>query len=276
MRKILLVADAGGEIGWGHAMRMLAVAEELAGRSGRQAVWVTETPREVHSLKPPIAIYACGPHEGMNPQHATADAVLIDLPGEESPGFWEYDANDYRLWHMVDHGTGLKGTNRICPHFGAEDRDWGPGAVVCGPRWMPLREEFIDWRPFNRHATRYDPEGKVLAYRANDAVMQEISDRGEQAHRMHGGYKWWTEKWSGAVVPASTIAYECMVLGIPVALLPLPNDQPNDVGEAMIQAGVARWWDSRHPSKVEDRIAAARAAVDGRGAERVADLLERW
>lgn len=281
MKKILLVADAGGEIGWGHAMRTLAVAEELSGRSGVQAVWVTETPKEVHSLKPPIPIYACGPHEDMSSQHGSADFVLIDLSGELYPAFGEYNSDDYRVWYMVDHGTGLQGTNRICPHFGAEERDWGPGAVVCGPRWMPLR------KPIGGNVwtgePRYSALAPVLLYRAPDGIETLLNKAARSSRRLTEGEEWWCKQWSGAIVPPSTIAYECMRLGIPVSLVQLPNDQPRDVGDAMVKAGVAdsyaksgypqRHLDSRERWKTTSRI---KRLVDGRGAERVADLLERW
>ena len=260
MRRILLVADAGGDIGWGHAMRMLAVAEELAGRSGVQAVWLTTTPAAVRQLKPPCPVELVPNTPEVVTR--TSDAFLVDLSAP-NPG-WPTEG----VWYMVDHGVGLEGTNRICPHFGAEGRDWGPGAVVCGPRWMPLRKEIVGWTDLPEDYARYDPAGGTFAYRA----PMEIQD----AHHLTEGERWWERKWSLAIVPPSTIAYECMALGIPIALLPLPNDQPDDVGVAMHDAGVARAL-HRDGRYVDTYMAErARAAVDGRGVERVADLLERW
>lgn len=261
MKRILLVADAGGEIGWGHAMRTLAVAEELVQRSGVQAVWVTNTPREVHSLKPPVPVSERG---------LPGDVWLLDI-GKSYP---HPLPSDVAVWNMIDHGVGVEGTNRICPHFGAEERDWGPGAVVCGPRWMPLRKELVGYPLELGHPPEYyprdgyDAEEQVLAYRGPGGIPR--------AHDLSGGEVWWERKWSRAIVPPSTIAYECMALGIPVSLVPLPNDQPRDVGAAMVKAGVARWFGTGAKRPVVPMAEAARAAVDGLGASRIADLLERW
>ena len=275
MKRILLVADAGGDIGWGHAMRTLAVAEELSGRQGVTAVWVTATPKEVHSLTPPIPIDGGGygnmaRHVDL---HRAFDSALIDLPGGHS---CPLPLPHEQAWMIVDHGIGPKGTNRICPHFGAEERDWGPGAVVCGPRWMPLRKGML-WERRVFMSTRrdgYDPDGRALAYRAPSIQPQN-------AHVLSEGEEWWLRKWSRAFVPPSTIAYECMALGIPVYLADPPNNQPRHVGEAMCATGVAAWncpaaGKGRKPGKHKDRAKLARAAVDGQGASRVADLLERW
>ena len=267
MKKILLVADAGGEIGWGHGMRMLAVAEELNGRSGTQTAWLTTTPKEIRQLAPPCPVELAP----ISPEviTRTSDAFLVDLP-EPNPT-WPTEG----VWYMVDHGTGKPGSNRICPHFGAEERDWGPGAVVCGPRWMPLHKTTTPRRD------RYDATRPLLCYRTSDDTMREMSDMGWRGERIHGGYAWWEHKWAGAVVPSSVIAYECMAVGIPVMLVPLPNDQPNTIGDAMVEAGLARWFgqamfveDSR--DALGERAAKARATVDGLGASRIADLLERW
>ena len=81
------------------------------------------------------------------------------------------------------------------------------------------------------------------------------------------------------MVPPSTIAYECMAMGIPVFLPGLAKQIPerlHGIAQEMVLANVARWvdqswsWQRRHLKKLGE---AGPRAVDGRGAERVADLL---
>ena len=270
MKKILLVADAGGEIGWGHAMRTLAVAEELAQRSNVQAIWVTETPDAVRSLNPPLSVDSGGQESLENRARTGRHSALVDLPK-----LIRLPLDEKRCWYMIDHGIGFVDTNRICPHFGAEERDWGPGAVVCGPRWMPLRAGYN----YRRTVTEGTPS--VLVYRGGDRLRKEISEAGLTLSLPHldATEDWAKRRWSCAVVPASTIAYECMAMKIPVLLLSEPNDE---LAKTMVAAGAALNYSQDalrvmvEPRRKVLTADIARDHVDGGGAERVADLLERW
>jgi hypothetical protein len=261
MKNILLVADAGGEIGWGHAMRTLAVAEALVEMGQACVRWMTTTPEAIRGLNPlcPVAMWP-GPY-------AWASGLFVDglkMKENEEPR--------EETWIVVDNGNGREGYNRICPHFGAEKRDWGSGMVATGPMWMPLRHE-LAFQP-----SLYDTGGKILSYRVNlAALIKDVYPTEVIGLEELGGRSWWLEgPYRYAIVPPSVIAYECMVLGIPVYLVPLEG-QSTEIGDAMVDLGVAFWYredEKSGPNSVRDAMAKhARSLVDGRGAERVANLL---
>ena len=278
MKNILLVADAGGEIGWGHAMRTLAVAEALEGRASVR--WLTSTPKEIRGLNPPCPVD--GRMEKDELSKGAQDAVLVDRRDFQILSGGKPNPLDRRVWYMIDHGTGLPGTQRICPHFGAESRDWGPGMVATGPRWMPLRGEIRSPPGPQYNWNAYNPKGKVLTYRAGTTEPNAVILSDNPTRR------WWTQgPYRYAIAPPSTIAYECMALGIPVYVVSLEG-YPTEIGDAMVQAGVAMWYaDSQEYGGLDGVFKAkggdmtyrqimakrAREHVDGRGAERVANLL---
>lgn len=264
MKRILLVADASPGIGWGHAMRTLAIAQELEGLASVR--WATNTPEAIRGLDPPCPVggFELPPEGTRLPQIILADGVARRVT---EMGVGE--------WNVVDHGTPLEGINRICPHFGAESRDWGAGMVATGPQWMPLRREVMDYS----HII-YNADGKILTYRAgaeNIVDWKETAD--EDAVTLFDvspQFKWWEHgPYRYAIVPPSTIAYECMALGIPVLLVPLEG-QSTEIGDAMVKAGVAEWYSDAGlslPGHLDPMAELAHKHVDGRGAERVANLL---
>jgi len=260
--RILLVADGGGKLGWGHAMRTLAVAQELKDRANVAVRWATSTPSAIRGLGPP-----CPVSEWPGPK-TWATSLFVDGAFTMKPDGEPRD----QTWVMVDHGTGPEGYNRICPHFGAASRGWRSGSICTGPAWMPLRRGVAFGGTADIRRNRYDKSAPVLRY--NGSGDPDLGS-------------WWFKNWSLAIVPPSVIAYECMALGIPVLLVPLPNDQPNDIVDAMVEAGVAwryhgegteNYIADKHTAKgmrksLEERATLARSYIDGRGAERIADLL---
>lgn len=273
MKNILLVADAGGEVGWGHVMRTLAVAEALEGRASVR--WLTSTPEAIRGLDPPCPVGTKS--EGVGQLAWTEPSAWVLTDGKPTEELAEERAC---AWEVVDFGTGEGRLSRICPHFGAESRDWGSGMVATGPRWMPLRRDFVrdaqidcDWLDLNYEP--YAKDGKLLTYRA-DAVNALAGMPDKDVVSLFDvnakDRKWWTEgPYRYAIVPPSTIAYECMALGIPVLLVPVEG-QSREIGDAMVAAGVAYWY-SDGGGDLEPIAKRARKHVDGWGAERVANLL---
>ena len=262
MKRILLVADGGGKLGWGHAMRTLAVAHAIKDRANVALRWATSTPSAIRGLDPPCPVLAYK-HTGLNLDGLVedVDAALIDL---------RFPLRDYGLgaWYMVDHGTGLDGTNRICPHFGAENRDWGAGSVCTGPRWMPLRREVVlgpEWS--------YNHKAPVLTYKLPPGTVLPNNTAGIEEIEEHA--RWFERSWWFAIVPPSTIAYELMAVGVPVLLVDPPHDQPKDIGQAMVDAGVADWWHTEMwvCGAYDFQAQVDAVGIDGRGADRIADLL---
>ena len=263
---IILVADASPEIGWGHAMRTLAVAQALE-EYYVPVVWVTNTPEVIRRLGPPCPVMAKTYPNSLS--LGLPVSLFVDAPEESLWHTWAAGARNCskaRVVQMVDKdGPPLYETIwRICPHFGSEGWDWGLGAVCTGPRWMPLRRELL------MSASGYGSKGRVLGYRCNRPDGEPYETYADVLE-MKGGEDWWTCDWSGVLTPAATLAYECMHLDIPVMLVPGVNDA---IGQNMVEAGVALWWakdlDTNDLSRNRDR---AMAAVDGGGAERVASLL---
>ena len=259
---IILVADASPEIGWGHAMRTLAVAQALEDR-GEPMVWVTNTLEAVRKLGPPCPVRSA---RGWNIKGG--DTVLFDLPPLPYGGKPRTAPEGTRILAMVDspEEDWPLPHIKICPHFGAESWDFGQHLVCTGPRWMPLR----DLLPFSTRHHMYNQDGPVLAYRAPKDWTLGLCAEGPEPHELAAGSgeRWWEKEWSAAVVPASTIAYECMFLGIPVLL----TGDMAGVGQGMIDAGAACFWAAPCQTSVV-RALRARHLVDGRGAGRVAALL---
>jgi hypothetical protein len=259
MNPIILVADASPEIGWGHAMRTLAVAQVLEDR-GVPMVWITNTQKEILLMKVPCPVGTEQVAKAIEGQ-----AVLIDFPVEPAMTVALEEESCTRVL-MVDEprsGIGPRAIT-VAPHFGAEDWDFGTGAVCTGPRWMPLRKEV------ESEGSGFLATARTLAYRLPEGFSWKWDN--PEVLNPGGSAGWWTKGWSLAVVPASTVAYECMALGIPVLL----TGDISGIGQAMIDAGVASYWARGVDMTPEDLRVKARIgkqAVDGGGAERVANLL---
>lgn len=277
MNPIILVADASPEIGWGHAMRTLAVAQALnqytglVGTAGNyyglSVVWATNTPEAIRKLGPPCPVSDVGARV------PSAGAThLVDLPSVAYSGTAN-SPETFRVVAMVDAPDQWLGADiRICPHFGSESWDWGLGAVCTGPQWMPLRDLITP-----HGLALYNPDAPVLAYRPPKDWTLGLCAEGAEPHQLAvgGGESWWKKAWCSAVVPASTISYECMRSGIPVVLHKEGQGEEHErIMKGMVEAGVASiWGDNVTTLTMEARAKKAHRLVDGQGAERVAGLL---
>lgn len=281
---VVLLANGGGAWGYGHLHRTLAVAEELRQREV-PVVWWTHTPKEVRQLLPPCPVEWC-PDWGRAQEWAGVGRVLyLDLAEQLVPPVHVKEllvhSNAVHLLAMVDGPEEWAGAElRVAPHFGAEAWTFlGMGAVATGPQWMPLRRSCFLERP---SGGGYESHGNLLLYRAPVGLNHLEGVRLPTHRPPEGGahpVAWWRERWRAAVVPASTIAYECMSAGVPVLLREGYNQQ---IAEAMVAANVAMWCTDHLASRqggsvarraLKSKAERAKEAVDGKGVERVVDLL---
>lgn len=286
--RVTVVAHASDEVGWGHAMRTRAVVEQLVHSAAPTLVrWATVTPEAIRALWPPCAVEKLGKDTNV---YDAARAVLVDVPTDEwdcAPGGNYFN----QTVCMVDSPTqwaGLPGAWRVCPHFGAATWDFGPGPVLAGPRYMPLRGVLYG---YIREGKTYDKQAMALGYKVPEELLEPRGVlRGIDPQHLEsgGGMRWWQEKWSGAFVPPSTMAYECMALGLPVVLLPSEQEVHQRVADGMVAAGVAitlkeytkrlGWMTKDGPAdeyNLKTRTDMAKRAVRVTGAHEVATLLLR-
>lgn len=292
--RVLLYANGSGKWGWGHIHRALAVAWELS-RRGILALWVTETPAAVRSMGPPCPVAWTGP----DPARALTDwgsryraeRLLADVPEDRATeGVVEralgYPTGIQRAVAVIDRPTDWSTADvRVAPHFGADQWPFpGWGAVCAGPWWVPLAPQFR----LPADETRWGRARPLLTYRAPSLGRSEgiVPLPNRRAGVESGGetpLAWWEHSWGAAVVPASTIAYEAMALGIPVLFLEGAEVNP-ELAEAMIRAGVARRYEppdatpsaaaaANTTAQMAEAAQRARALVDGGGTERIVDLL---
>jgi spore coat polysaccharide biosynthesis predicted glycosyltransferase SpsG len=258
---VVLIADAGPGIGWGHAVRQLALAEALVAQRVR-TLFVTRT-RDALALDWPC------------PVRLVCDADLYSMSLEERPT----KVNDLRWGGPMggllfdDYGNAPEKQMAVDPHFGAVLRRT---AGFLGPRWAPLRA------PFSVGHLASESRSGVFVYGDTPALPSSV------VPVRHSGFD--ARKAAAtmgrcaiALVPPSMVALECLAIGTPVVLyVPGPKWQP--IADAMVAAGVAKLWSGRADDHTlgcvlaDDGLRrrmseAGREAVDGRGAERLAEWL---
>lgn len=265
--EVVLIADAGPGIGWGHAVRQLALATALVGK-GVRTLFVTRT-REALSLDWPCPVWEVGDVARCELPNAT---VVYDLPddavNEGHNGGVRFDDYGPRASYL-DYV--------VCPNFAATAHEWDTPAFL-GPRFAPLRHPFNDgWlKSETRHGVA------VYGLDAPDLPPGVVlrPGRGSMRARDMAAY---LGSATVALVPPSMVALECLAIGTPVVLyVPGPKWQP--IADAMEAAGVAKVWSGRADDHTlgcvlaDDGLRrrmseAGREAVDGRGSERLAEWL---
>lgn len=269
---VILIADAGPGIGWGHAVRQYALAEALVARQV-PTLFVTRT-REALALDWPCPVWV------------VADVEQCELPSGRWASKWArvvYDlpepvVNALALgptMRFADYGpTPTEDDYVVCPNFAATSHEWGVPALL-GPRWAPLRSRFMN----HEHNGR---QGGVYVYGDAPELPKEM--RAVRASSFHArGVAATMAGCSLALVPPSMVALECLAIRLPVVLyVPGPKWQP--IADAMVQAGVAEVWTGNpddytlacvlaDDGKRRRMSEAGREAVDGMGAERLAGWL---
>lgn len=266
--RVILIADAGGEIGWGHAVRQLALAEALIARHV-PTLFVTRT-REALALDWPCPVAIGDEYVGISagPAVSVYDLVDGDYRGHDVGGsVVRFD--DYCAAPCEDVDVLVR------PHFGSTPVN---RAAFLGPRWAPLRPEF---ERYNRNPNQdrgglfvYGPAPEVWDGRF--AIVRPKSLNAKVVARQMSNC-------ALALVPPSMVALECLCVGLPVVLyVPGPKWQP--IADAMVQAGVAEIWSGKpddyslacvlaDDGKRQKMSEAGREAVDGRGSERLAEWL---
>ena len=258
---VILIADAGGTIGWGHAVRQLALAEALVAK-GVPTLFVSRT-REALSLDWPCPV-----------QH---DPEPLFMEGEIDARVVFDGVRPRSEWALLfdDYGDGPLGDYLVDPHFGAVTRHHSLARSFLGPRWAPLRSEFEHYARNPRNENR---SGVFVYGDAPDLVnlppIRPASFNAKHTAKLMASC-------AVALVPPSMVALECLAVGTPVVLyVPGPKWQP--IADAMVQAGVAHIWDGKDytlgrvlaDDGERKRMAeAGREAVDGLGAERLAEWL---
>lgn len=258
---VILLADAGGTIGWGHAVRQLALAEALVGRKVR-TLFVTQT-REALKLDWPCPVWWV---EDIEKCELTYGAHLVfDFPDDVA----EPEGAVYRQRVVFeDYGESRLGADLLVGcHFGAPVREPAIPAFL-GPRWAPLRRVFRWGEPGAPRWNAAGSHGPPITHEPGSTAFRQSAEKMAALLSM-APY---------AIVPPSMIALECLAVGVPVVLhVPGPKWQP--IADAMVAAGVAVT-DSPEgieavldPATAKRMSEAGREAVDGRGAERLAEWL---
>ena len=267
---VVLLADAGPDIGWGHAMRMYALAEALVERRKR-VLFVTRT-REAAEFNWPCPVHVVdGWHDAPFSERSVVDIPAGETIRRRALMFYDYG-------ELVGEPEAL-----VAPHFGARPN----GAVTfAGPRWMPLRSPFhLRVQTGGTHPRRgrnvlvYVPDAFVGEWgRLMHDIPNAVSPMGMDAESVAALMR----TCRAAVVPPSTIAYECMAMGLPVFLY-VPHERYEPIAEAMWHWGVAGSWgdvgrvDGDPFLGLSDNLGHlsknARRHVDGMGAHRLAEWL---
>lgn len=274
---VVLLADAGPGIGWGHAVRQLALAEALVAKRVR-TLFVTRT-REALGLDWPCPTWVV-----FDVEKAAIEArtLVYDLPEfVDTPDIWTGE----NILQFADYGPPPPDylAPSVCPNFAAHTHDWTVASFL-GPRWAPLRKGFASVPSFRKGAI---PENRSGLFVYGDFPALPKGTPASVYLKTFGGESYQAAHTIGmcvaALVPPSMVALECLAVGTPVVLyVPGPKWQP--IADAMEAAGVARIW-SGNPEDhtlacvladdgLRRRMAeAGRDHVDGRGAERLAEWL---
>lgn len=223
--------------GLGHLMRCMALAEWAVALKAKPVV----------CLQPgaPVLAWPCAVVSGGGDAEARV-RIADGFPARDDAGYW----------FIVDAppSTGPDVEGYIYPHFGAASADGFPTFV--GPQWMPLRKVF-SVAPISGHR-----RGSV-GYRANLPGVTELT--GLPSRNVADALGQAAE----AIVPPSTIAYEAMAMGCPVRLLRVGFPGCEEIGQAMVEAGAASWYDDPRPGQPPLGM----RAVNPRSAERLLEAL---
>lgn len=275
----VLVTDASAEIGMGHAVRMTALASALVKR-GRSVVIATDSlPYIAERLRLPCMVRETG-------RRCTVRGRVTVI---DSPACASLDrSDDSPVVVFNDYGPPLPWLADVVvnPHLNAAGHDYGDVDTLRGPDWLPLREGFEVVGASLLSAVRLDcyPKRTRPAWViAGEPITKTVPLAGFTAVNAN---KWYTNPVVAmatcdvAVVPASTVAYECMALGVP-CLVYVPTPKHDRIAIAMVAQGCALPYSPESLKRLADDATererlrqAGMTAVDGRGADRLAGTLE--
>ena len=280
MPGVLLFGDGDRATGAGHQVRLAAIADALTARGLDVRLACRDLPGSTHAWawrdRPTLLLDpSLDPDQAVAEARAGFAAVVIDhYAVRRAPGCI-----------AISDGPGLGppagAALAVCPRPGASADELPGVATIAGAAYLPLRSAFARRRgplpdgPVLVAIGATDPGGLVPRIAAALARPVLTLPGGEEAavvaERLAGC--------SAAVVSASTIALECLALGLPtVAVVSVPNQEHLAAGLAGLGVEVLR------PEGLAGLPAAlARTvvpdAIDGGGAGRIAeriDELARW
>lgn len=201
--EVLIVTAGGGEHGWGHAVRQLALSRALVGRGIQVAVASNDEP--LKRLEWP-----CPVRSAWGQATLPDTGVLVrDLPPEM---LWTERA-EIAFCDHPDQGEPDCDILVSC-HIGAEERvQWEEGrSYLCGPMWAPLRDAFRspthNWSKRENHYGVARPDNMPDTFDAEDLAR-------------------WLQRHKKAEPPASMVALEALALGVPIEVYaPTPAHEP--------------------------------------------------
>jgi L-amino acid N-acyltransferase YncA len=280
MPAVLLFGDGDRATGAGHQVRLAAIADALATRGLDVRLACRDLPGSTHAWawrgRPTLLLDpALDPDAAVARARAGCAAVAIDHYGVRcAPGCI-----------AISDGPGLGppagAALAVCPRPGAAADELPGVATIAGAAYLPLRSAFarrcgpLPGGPVLVAVGATDPDG--IASRIAAALTRPVLTLpgGEPADvvaaRLAGC--------SAAVVSASTIALECLALGLPtVVMVSVANHERLAAGLAVLGVPVLRLEGlSGLPAALAR--AAAPEAIDGGGARRIAERiteLARW
>lgn len=219
--------------GLGHLMRCYALAEAAVEMKAKVIVVrpAGEAPDAGLSMAWPCPVLVGRPEEA----HVSIADGLSPSPshGDAMAGRWYITDTRPLPAHHQNDAVGY-----IYPHFGAVPVPGFPTFV--GPGWMPLRRAFmVSQMPIRRLGTlmyKAPPEIERAEFGLHGSLCVGLPANGaaDAADLMRECYR--------AVVPPSTIAYEALAMGLSVELLHVAFPGCEQVGQAMVDAGVATWY----------------------------------
>lgn len=280
MPSILLFGDGDRATGAGHQVRLAAIADALTARGLGVRLVCRDLPGSTHAWawrgRPTLTLApSLSPDEAVAQSRSGFDAVVIDHYGvQRAPGCI-----------AISDGPGLGPPEgaalAVCPRPGAAADELPGVATIAGAAFLPLRSAFSGRRgpqpggPVLVAVGATDPSG--LGVRIADVLARPVltlpgdEEAEAVAARLAGC--------SAAVVSASTIALECLALGLPtVAVISVANQERLAAGLAGLGVPVLRPEDLAGLPAALARAVASKA-IDGGGAARIAERVAetaRW
>lgn len=303
--RVLIRADAYDEIGAGHVMRCLALAEGLstAGHDVLFATYCTNVATLQRVEAGPVAVTPLqGPDDHGTTLDTPADAVVLDGYMFDLELQRELRARGRRLLVIDDHGHFERYDADLLLNLnpGAETiryADTGGARMLLGPEFVLLRGEFRlaapDARVHPAAARRVLVTlGGIDVENRTAKVAEALAGSALEIRSVRGGVASMRPLMAEADIAVSaggTTMYELAYMGVPTIACVLADNQAPGVrafAEARVVRSLGRFERAGGQEIVEqvaslagDRDArealsrAAMAAVDGRGVERVVAAL---
>jgi GNAT superfamily N-acetyltransferase len=263
----VLFGDGDPAIGAGHHIRLAAIADALAALGEEPVLACRDLPGSTHAWAWRGRAVRLLP-AAMPADEAAAGALLIDHYGVRSaPG-------SAALSDGPGFGPPAGASLAVLPRPGAHPGELPDLPCAAGAAWVPLRAAFAQ----RRGATAGGPV--LVACGATDPggtgarIAADLAARGHAVARLPGGadadaVAALIAGCSRAVVSASTLALECLAVGVPVvAVRTAANQERLAAGLAGLGVPVVA------PEQAADALAMAAAPpFDAGGAARIAERL---